>query len=61
MTESEPEPEIVLDTDVASLVPMNLDVEPDGYSELEDEGDEDVEYEDADTSGDPVDAPDEES
>ena len=58
---SEPEPELLLETDVASLVPMNLDPEPDDYSELDDESDETVEYEDADTSGDPVSDSDEEA
>lgn len=58
---SEPEPELLLDTDVASLVPMNLDEEPDDYSELDDEGDEDIKYEDADTGGDPVTDTDEEA
>jgi len=58
---SEPEPELLLETKITTLIPMNLEPEPDDYSELDDESDESIEYEDADTSGDPVSDSDEEA
>lgn len=51
--------DILLGTDKESLVPMDLDPEPEGYAETEEAGGDPVDYEDADLGGDllPPDGP----